>query len=342
MNTAQNRCFSLLAVLVFVSIGAAHAQTLNPTQTTDITVNNGISTSPSNFASIAPSTYGANPGGDFNTNPDLRTTGPSNTPVLATGYVNHDDVPDKIWDLEAFGYQSSSQLLTYVGGFNPLAPNVDSGTSYSLGDIFISTGPVTQTGSSINTNSPAPYNNPGYSYAVHFTATGPSTLSYTIYQLTTSSTPGQGSQVLTVGGQPGVNDNNFENNGESDPYALDLNANGTVVGGGTAVATGTATVALDTNAQVNSLLDENLFYEPGVIDNPTADNYVVSFDLSSLDLSSFGVSLTEQCGNDLMDGESDALTTTTATPEPKSIFLAFLATAFFLGGVSLKRHYLRD
>jgi hypothetical protein len=303
-----------MASLAFAS--AAHAQI------TDITVNNGISTSPSNYNSITPSSYGADPGGDFNTNADPRIV--NSIPVLALGYVNSGDVPDKSWDLEALGYQASSHALTYVGGFNPMT--ADEG--YNLGDIFLSPGPVPQTGGTAgggNTNpSIGTYPNPGYTYAIHITSVDltTSTLTYSIYQLTT------GAAVLDT-----VAYNNYQNNPLSDPYALDLNGVGY-----TTVASGLTThVSTDTNTQVNQLLNETgaggtteLFTE----DDGAADNYVTSFDLSSIgsqNLTSFDASLTEECGNDLIKGAYPGPgENLVATPEPKSIYLTLVAAAFFV------------
>jgi hypothetical protein len=307
----------LAAFLGLLSFGAAHSQV------TDITVNNGQGTSPSDYTNISPTNEFANQNTevppDYNTNPDLRTAG--GTPVQALGYLNANCIPDKSWDLEAFGYTASTSTLTYVGGFNPTQAN----EGYSLGDIFLSTPSTSTISQPSGLSQNEDYSNPGYSYAIHFTGTSATTLSYTIYALT------GGTQLQTVA---------FNQNLDSDPYALDLTydlANNNIA----AVYSGTTSVALKTNLQVNNLLDENLFYQPGVIDSPLADNYVASFDLSTLDLSSFNASLTEQCGNDALSGSSSAVIETTATPEPKSVCLALMATALFLFGVVLKRRSLK-
>jgi hypothetical protein len=275
--------------------------------TSDITVNNGDGTSASDYAAISGN----------NTNPDPRSG------IFQVGYVNLGDEATKEWSLEAFGFNAATQSLTYVGGFNPTAPINDSGTNYSLGDIFLSPGntPIPQTGLGVSVDgSNTPYTNPGYSYAIHFTGTSATSLSYTIYQLTNTT------QVLTVGGQPGVNDNNSNNNGNSDPYALNL-AYDLAQNNITAIATGDSTVSADTNTQVNSLLRESLF----TVDNSNSDNYVASFNLSSIlsDLpGGFNASLTEQCGNDLLAGSASGFDLS-ATPEPRSIYLALAATGLF-------------
>jgi len=284
---------ALITILALVSSTGLHAQLL------DITVNNGQGTSASD--------YGVIPTSD-NTNPDPRVV--NGTPVMSLGYVNANCVANKSWDLEAFGYNSTAKSLTYIGGFNPLQAN----EGISLGDIFLSTGPVTQpNGLSQNTD----YSNPGYAYAIHFTtATNGSSLNYTIYKLTSTT------QLQTV---------EYNQNLDSDPYALDLSK----LGGATIVATGTSAVSTDTNAQVNTLLNETLFNTPADKTDTTADNYVASFNLSSLNLSSFDANLTEGCGNDDLAGSTLA-----ATPEPRAMYLGFAATAFFLGASLLRRRLL--
>ncbi|MDB4793755.1 hypothetical protein OAG63_01850 [Methylacidiphilales bacterium] len=306
--------FAFAAILAVVIM--AFSPTLVRAQMEDITVNNGNGTSESDYSAIT----------GQNTNPDPRPG------VFALGNVNLGDTPTKEWDLEAFGYDSSTSTLTYVGGFNPTVPINDSGTNYSLGDIFLSpnNAVIPQTGSGIVTGANTPYTNPGYTYAIHFSEASPTSLNYSIYQLTNTT------QVLTVGGQPGVNDNNFNNNGQSDPYALNL-AYDLAQGNITQISSGTTTVLADDNAAINGLLGESLF-DPSTVGAPTntlADNYVASFDLSSLGLTGFNASLTEQCGNDLLKGSTLSLS---ATPEPKSIYLALAAAALFLYVLRLLRY----
>ena len=341
---------TILVVVVMTAISSpVRAQTVTPTTTQDITVNNGIPLTPFPLNPIAPNSYGAEAGGDFNTNPDPRTV--NSTPVDALGYVNSGDVPDKTWDLEAFGYSNSANTLTYVGGFNPLVPTFDGGQAYTLGDIFLSThliAPGTNSGATggSNTNyAVGTYQNPGYTYAIHFTGlpttpanaitNTPATLTYTIYQLTSTAA------VLDT-----VAFNGYENNGLSDPAAFDPSD----IGNGTAVAVAgainlTAYVTPKTNSQINSLLGETgsnaLFNTTADQASTATDNYVVSFDLNSI-LSQlpngFDVSLTESCGNDLLAGSTSAISFQ-ATPEPKSIYLGFIAAGLFFYFFRLSRRH---
>jgi len=353
MNTHPHLKFLLGIVFVLTFPTFVQAQTpilispdptLTPATTQDITLNNGLGTVPLGYGS-APSQNGAgatfepisindqyaSQATDLNTNPDPRVV--NGTPVDALGYVNTGDVPDKSWDLEAFGYQSSpatlsapaTSLLTYVGGFNPLTAN----EGFSLGDIFLSTQAVPQTqpagnGNATNTGN-NPYPNPGYTYAIHITGVnlGNATLSYEILSLT------PGTSVLQT-----VSFNNFENNALSNPYAVDLAG-----GGYTVLAQGTAQVYADTNTAVNSLLQESLFNTPGDEVSPLADNYAVTFNLSSTGLTSFNAQLTEQCGNDLLAGSTSALNFS-AAPEPKSFYLGLLAGGIFLFALRSSRRKL--
>jgi hypothetical protein len=299
----------IIAAACIAFNGAAYAQIQ------DITVNNGISASSSDYAAVA-----------GNTNQDTRVV--NGVDVNALGYVDAGDVNTKDWDLEAFGYQSTaatqsapaSSSLTYIGGFNPLTTDED----YNLGDIFLSQGTATvpQTGGTAGggNSSPGPntpYTNPGYAYAIHITGVNlsNSTLTYNLYQLN-----GPAALVETV------SFNNYQNNPLSDPYALDLNGTGYSLVNSSPL---TATVSLDTNHQINQLLNENIFNPTGVgaASNTIADNYVVAFDISSLNLTSFNASLTEQCGNDLLAGSTDALMTQ-EVPEPST-------WALLLGGLGL-------
>ena len=273
----------------------------------DITVNNGQGTDPSDYSAISTSNPYAYLATNFNTNPDPRVV--DGVPVLALGYVNANCVPDKSWDLEAFGYSASANTLTYVGGFNPLQTN----EGYSIGDIFLSTGTVTQpAGLMQNTD----YSNPGYTYAIHFTPTGGSTLAYSIYQLTSAT------QLLTVA---------FNQNLDSDPYALDPSN----LGGATVIASGTTTVSAVDNAQVNTLLSENLFNSSSTA-NTSADNYVATFNLPA-GLTDFYASLTEQCGNDALAGSSAII----AAPEPTSFYLGIVAGILFVGVARLQARRLK-
>ncbi len=315
-------------------------------QIQDITVNNGIGSVPLGYAGngvgaayepISTNDQYADQGSDFNTNPDPRVV--NGTPVDAIGYVNAGDVPDKEWDLEAFGYNATQKTLTYVGGFNPTAPIVDGGTAYTLGDIFLSPAslsiPMTAGGATngSNTNySVGTYQNPGYTYAIHFTGlpSTPSTLTYTIYQLSSSAT------LLDT-----VAFNGFENNGLSDPSELDISAdlaNGSITAVTGAISLQANVTALD-NASINTLMGETLFNPSGVgaASNTQADNYVASFSLASLDLSNFNVSLTESCGNDLLKGSYDA--ELSSTPEPRSMFMGGIAMVLFgLALTTFRRH----
>jgi hypothetical protein len=277
-----------LATLILI-MGAASAQAHTPaapepvTTATDITINNGQGTSASDYSAISAS----------DTNADPRKG------VYDLGYVNAGDVANKSWDLEAFGYTStpSTKSLTYVGGFDPLTQN----QGVSLGDIFISPGSVTQP-AGLKANSD--YSNPGYTYAIHITGVNlkTSTLTYSIYQLAVNT------QLQTV---------EFTQNLDSDPYALDLSN----LGGAKLLVSGlTATVAEETGSQVDSLLNEQLFDTTS--DKASDSNYVVSFNITSLDLSAFTASLTEQCGNDDLKGAFSA--PLTPLPEPSSWLMALL------------------
>jgi hypothetical protein len=295
-------------LLVASSISRSQAQT------SDITVNNGF---PGGYAEIDAS----------NTNPDPRPG------VDALGYVNAGDVADKIWDLEAFGYNSQSSTLTYVGGFNPNGV-VDSNTgiSYGLGDIFFSpvnsqiagtaNQPTLPSSNPVdNPVSSQSYLNPGYTYAIHLNSVTSSTINYSLYALSSQA------QLKTV---------EFQVNQASGPYALNVPvdlANGSI----TLLGSGTATIFDETNAQINSLLNEQLFTTS--VGDPNLDNYVASFNLADLDLSSFNVDVTEQCGNDLLSGSYNPALL--STPEPGSIYLGMLASVALCGVIGLTRK-LRD
>jgi hypothetical protein len=289
-----------MALLLLAGRTLAQAQDI-----TDITVNNGQGTSPSNYALIAPTTYGAEADGDFNTNPDTRYA--NGVAVQALGYVNYNCVPDKSWDLEAFGYNANTGVtngatLTYVGGFNPLTTN----EGYSLGDIFLSTSAVTGPTGIPSSDGAVPYTNPGYQYAIHITSISGTTLNYSIYQLSGST------QLTSV---------YFAQNSDSNPYAL---ANYTSANGVNDVYDGTATVSADSNGQVDTLLHEGLFYG-ATADSGETDNYVATFTIGSLDLSGFDAYLTEQCGNDELSGSTFSTTTVVTTPEPASVWLGVVA-----------------
>jgi hypothetical protein len=125
-----------------------------------------------------------------------------------------------------------------------------------------------------------------------------------------------------------VSYNNYGNNPLADPYALDLAAGGYSVYGSDVGLT--TTITAEDNNTVNTNLTaygktgstpETLFDttdDTNQASNADLDNFVVSFNLSSLDLSSFEASVTEQCGNDDLKGLY-------VTPEPKSIYFALLA-----------------
>ncbi|HEY0257967.1 MAG TPA: hypothetical protein VGC39_11030 [Candidatus Methylacidiphilales bacterium] len=249
-------------------------------QTKDITVNNGQGNSASDYSKITAS----------NTNADPRKG------VYDLGYVNSGDVADKSWDLEAFGYNAApkSQTLTYVGGFDPATKN----DGISLGDIFITTG-TTKVSLPGNMKANSTVTNPGYTYAIHITNISGSTLTYSIYKLAANT------KLETVF---------YTQNLDSGPYGLDMSS----LGNATVIASNLkATVSLETGSQVNSLLNENLFTTSS--DQASDSNYVVSFNLTSLDLSAFTASLTEQCGNDELTGAYE-----TPLPEPSSWTMALL------------------
>jgi hypothetical protein len=307
---------SVLTVIFAILVMAFGAPCIHA-QIQDITVNNGQGASPSDYSPISTSNPYAYLGTNFNTNPDPRI-GSNGLPVMALGYVNANCVPDKSWDLEAFGYDPTTASLTYVGGFNPATTN----EGYSLGDIFVSPELVTQPGSLSQSTD---YSNPGYTYAIHFITTGGPTIDYDIYQLTSAT------QLQTVA---------FDQNLDSDPYALDLNN----LGGATIIGTGMATVELMTGAGVNSLLNETglngttaLFNTP--TDQTSDDNYVLSLNISSMNLagSSFNASLTEQCGNDAIAGAYVASNTFQAVPEPISSSYGIMGVLFLCGAGLLRR-----
>lgn len=300
-------CCSLsLLALLFLSLGSIRGMA----QLTDITVNNGwteSSGSPSGYSAITTS----------DTNPDPRPG------VDALGYVNGPDLAEKAWDLEAFGYNTASQTLTYVGAFNPAGVvDTNTGITYGMGDLFFSpfgnspgllTNQPTLPSSSPN-NVPVTaedYTNPGYDYVAHITGVTGTTLSYSLYRITNQA------QLLTVG---------FQVNQDAGPYALDVASSPT--GSAIFLGNGTATISTYTNAGVDALLNEALFSGSALGDS-TADNYAVSFNLSSLGLSGFDVRMTEQCGNDSLAGAI-------ATPEPCSLGLGFLAVAA-IGGLAFAR-----
>jgi hypothetical protein len=291
-------------VLAMVMITSTSAR-LQADTVTDITSPNGQGFSASNYSAITTS----------NTNPDPRPN------IYALGYVHANCLPGKVWDLEAFAYDGTANSLVYVGGFNPLTQIQADNLPWSLGDIFISPGAVTNPSPTITDGHPVDYSNPGYTYAIHFTrpASG-TTLAYTIYDLTGST------QIQSV---------YFNQNTNAGPYALDLNA----LGGATIVGGGTSVVQTDTGAAVNTLLGETLFNT--VADQASNDNYVVSIPLGSLTalgLTVFDASLTESCGNDSLQGSGTAINL--VVPEPGSLGYA-LAGAFFLCGSGLLRRKLQ-
>src|ERR1700722_6807511 len=98
-------------------------------QVVDITTPNGQGFSASDYSAVTSSDNGANSNSE--TNPDPRPG------IFELGYVHYNCVPDKVWDMEAFGYDQTSNTLTYIGGFNPLTQVHADGQNWSLGDIFI-------------------------------------------------------------------------------------------------------------------------------------------------------------------------------------------------------------
>ena len=290
---------STIATMAILTLGVTHAGA----QIADITVNNGQGTDPAGYTTISTPTN--------STNPDPRAG------VFALGYLNYNCIPDKSWDLEAFGYNANTNSLTYVGGFNPLQAN----EGYSLGDIFISQGAVVQPG---GLSQGMDYSNPGYTYAIHLIPGGggpnPTNIGYDIYQLTNTT------QLQTVA---------FNQNLVSDPYALDLNN----LGGATIVASGSADVQTGaTGNDVNTLLGETLFNTAN--DQASADNYILSLNLAPWSLTGgFKASLTEQCGNDALAGVYPG--SAVAAPEPTSVYNALLATIFFLGMFQLRKRTLQ-
>jgi len=288
-----------MAIITFSST-RVHADTV-----TDITTPNGQGFSPSNYNAInAP-----------NVNADPRPG------IFQLGYVHYNCVPDKIWDLEAFGYDGTTNALDYIGGFNPLKTINADGVNWSLGDIFISSNPVTNPSFTITDGHVVDYSNGanGYQYAIHFTRPASGTaITYTIYDLTSTT------QLQTV---------YFNQNMNSGPYALDYSH----LGGATIVGGGTAVVQTDTGAQVNSLLNETLFNT--VTDLASNDNYVVSVPLealTSLGLTVFDASLTEQCGNDALQGSGIA-TNLVVVPEPSSLGYVLAGVLFLYGSGFLRR-----
>jgi hypothetical protein len=280
-------------------------------QITDITVNNGY--------------------GSYSAITDTLVTNPDPRPGVDTlSEVDNGNSTSKNWDLEAFGYNPTSSSLTYVAGFNPIGEvDPDTNITYGLGDIFLSSKSIDSgygvpnlplSGTLNIPVTPLDYNNPGYNYVVHWTNITSTQLTYSIYALTDQA------QVLTP---------NFAENRTAGAYRLDVS--NSPDGSLTLVGTGSAAITTETNAQVNSLLNEQLF--TGAAKNDAAaDNFIASFDLSQLNLSGFNAHLTEACGNDLLAGSFDP--NVSSTPEPHSFALGLMAWLGFM--VLIARHRARN
>jgi hypothetical protein len=227
------------------------------------------------------------------------------------GYVNAGTLPDKNWDLEAFGYNTATNSLVYIGGYNPMVVHQADGQNFPLGDIFISTGPPVTQPSGLKPQTDYPSSDFGYTYAIHFNTGG----TYTIYKLGTTTT------LETV---------YFSQTIDSGPYAVASLGNGSVVASDVPF-----TVSTDTGGVVNTLLGENLFTT--TTDQATDDNYVVSIPLTGLGLTDFDVSLTEESGSSLLTGAVEGASL--IVPEPTSLYYALTGILFLCGFSLLRRKF---
>jgi len=253
----------------------------------DITVNDGSVAGTGH----ADSTYGSDP----------------RAGIHESGETEYNTISNSSWDLRAFAYDSATNHLMVVSGFNPLTDQPGTGVINPLtgnnrifmGDIFIDTiNSFTLPAHGSNTYITYSNASVGFEYAINLTnPVGGLNFGYDVVQLGSTST-------FQSGG--------YAQNAYSDP------ANLVSVGNGSIVSSGTFSVTQKTDAQVLADLGINVGTNGGT-------NYVFTFDLSAASLASGATfRLTETCGNDLLVGQL-AASPVVAVPETSTWVMGFLA-----------------
>lgn len=216
--------------------------------------------------------------------------------INESGSVTANCVNNATWDLRALAFDVSTNKLTVVSGFNPLALNDGIG----IGDIFIDTNnsySVPSRPSGVG-NGYFTYMNStaGYEYAIHLIDPSTGNLNYNIAALS-------GASVLQSTG--------YAQNAFSDPAKLIPGV------ADTSVSSGQFSVITLSDADVLANLSINVGTNGGT-------NYVFSFDLTGLSLANGATfRLTETCGNDLIVGRLEA--GVAAVPETSTWVMGFLA-----------------
>jgi hypothetical protein len=227
--------------------------------------------------------------------------------IHESGETEHNTITNHSWDLRAFAYDSATNHLMVVSGFNPLTDQPGSGVINPLtgnnrifmGDIFIDTiNSFTLPVHGSNTYISYPNSSVGFEYAINLTnPVGGLNFGYDVVQLGSSST-------FQSGG--------YAQNAHSDP------ANLLTVGNGSIVSSGVFSVTQKTDAEVLADLGINVGTNGG-------PNHVFTFDLSAASLASGATfRLTETCGNDLLVGQL-AASPVVAVPETSTWVMGFLA-----------------
>ncbi|MCX6971933.1 MAG: hypothetical protein NTV93_17500 [Verrucomicrobia bacterium] len=218
--------------------------------------------------------------------------------INESGSVTANCVNNATWDLRAIAFDVSTNKLTVVSGFNPLALNDGIG----IGDIFIDTNNSYSVPSRPDGVGNGYFNyansTAGYEYAIHLIDPSTGNLNYNIAALS-------GASVLQSTG--------YAQNAFSDPAKLIPS------GADTSVSSGQFSVITLSDAGVLANMGVNVGTNGGT-------NYVFSFDLTGVSLANGATfRLTETCGNDLLVGHLAAGVAIAAVPETSTWVMGFLA-----------------
>lgn len=218
--------------------------------------------------------------------------------INESGSVTANCINNATWDLRAIAFDVTTNKLTVVSGFNPLALNDGIG----IGDIFIDTNNSYSVPSRPNGAGNGYFNyansTAGYEYAIHLIDPSTGNLNYNIAALS-------GASVLQSTG--------YAQNAFSDPAKLIPSGADTSVSGG--------------QFSVITLSDADVLASMGVnVGTNGGTNYVFSFDLTGVSLANGATfRLTETCGNDLLVGHLAAGVAVAAVPETSTWVMGFLA-----------------